>query len=108
MLGSFFPYQIPQEPVRLITELSKLPMTRTAHEPELEQHLRTLAEAAQLWLFKFLQVSSTDGEYYSTRLTHHVPEDIYNQHSAMTDELDDTGLDLHSKLLAYQKYYASF
>lgn len=106
-LGSFFPYQIPQGPVRLIDELSELPATRTVHDAQLEQHLSILSETAQQWRTKFLQVASTDGDHYSTRLSHVVSQDAYTQHAAMTDELGDAGFELHSKLLAYQKYYAS-
>lgn len=106
-LGSFFPYQIPRGPVRLIDELSELPMTRTVHDPQLEQHLGTLAETAQEWRTKFLRVASTDGDHYSTRLSQFVSQDAYKQHTAMTNELGDAGFELHSKLLAYQKYYAS-
>lgn len=106
-LGSFFPYQIPMEPVRLIDELSELPMTRTAHDGDLNRHFSALARAAELWRGKFYRVASTDGDFYSTRLRHLVPEEAYRQHSTMTDELGDAGFDLHEKLLAYQKYYAS-
>lgn len=106
-LGSFFPYQIPKEPVRLIDELSELPMTRTAHDTELNRHFSALAGAAEFWREKFYRVASTDGDFYSTKLRDRVPEKAYEQHSTMTDELGDAGFDLHEKLLAYQKYYAS-
>jgi hypothetical protein len=107
MLGSFFPYEIPQGPVRLIDELSALPMTRVAQDAELERHFGELAEAARTWRLKLLRVASTDGDHFSTKLDHHVSEAAYRQHSAMTDELGDAGFDLHEKLLAYQRYYAS-
>ncbi len=106
-LGSFFPYQIPVEPVRLIDELAALPMTRTAHDGELNRHLNALAEAAEDWRGRFYRVASADGDFYSTRLRHHVSEQAYQQNATMTEELGDAGFDLHEKLLAYQKYYAS-
>ncbi|HAQ59481.1 MAG TPA: hypothetical protein DCR63_03250 [Microbacterium sp.] len=106
-LGSFFPYQIPMEPVRLIDELSELPMTRTAHDGELNRHVSAITGAAELWRGRFLRVASADGDFYSTRLREHVPEEAYQQHATMTDELGDAGFDLHDKLLEYQKYYAS-
>lgn len=107
MLGSFFPYEIPRGPARLIDELSELPMTRVAQDAELERHFGELAEAALTWRSKLLRVASTDGDHFSTKLDHHVSEAAYKQHSTMTDELGDAGFDLHEKLLAYQKYYAS-
>lgn len=107
MLGSFFPYEIPRRPVRLIDELAKLPMTRVARDPDLERHFGELVQAAEAWRSKFLRVASTDGDHFSTKLDCHVSQAAYKQHSAMTDELGDAGFDLHEKLLAYQKYYAS-
>lgn len=106
-LGSFFPYQIPMEPVRLLEELAELPTTRTAYNEALNRHLEELAESARLWLEKLAPVSTIDGGYYSTKLHEVVSQNAYQQHAAMTDELGRTGFELHSKLLAYQKYYAS-
>lgn len=107
MLGSFFPYKIPQRPVGLIDALSELPMTRVARDPDLERHFGELVRAAEVWRSKFLPVASTDGEYFSTKLDRPVSQAAYQQHSVLTTELGDAGFDLHKKLLAYQKYYAS-
>ncbi|KUF08557.1 hypothetical protein [Leucobacter sp. G161] len=107
MLGSFFPYQIPQGPVRLIDELSELPVIRAARNAELERHFGQLAEAARTWRLKFMRVASTDGDHFNTKLDRHVTDAAYKQHTAMTNELGDAGFDLHEKLLAYQRYYAS-
>lgn len=107
MLAEFFSYQIPHGPVRLIEELSKLPVTRSAHDQELARHLRTLSETASAWLLSFLPLISTRGDYYTTRLDHHVSEAAYKEHMAATDKLATIGFKLHEKLLAYQSYYAS-
>lgn len=106
-LGSFFPYRIPMEPVRRLEELAELPMTRSAHDEALSRHFSGLAESATQWLEKFTFVSSIEGDYYSTKLRETVPQEVYQRHAAMTDELGRAGFELHGKFLAYQKYYAS-
>lgn len=108
-LGSFFPYEIPQETARAMEELADLPMTRTAHDSTLAQFLVTLADGAREWLSKLLPLITTTayGENYTTKLDHDVSEEAYKWHDARTGELGDVGFDLHAKLLAYQKYYAS-
>ncbi|GEK85173.1 hypothetical protein [Microbacterium aerolatum] len=107
MLGMFFPYEIPRGAVGRIEELSKLPMTRVAHNDELSAHFRALTEGAQAWLDKFLPLVSTRGDHFTTRLDHDVSQEAYKQHSAKTDELGDAGFRLHERMLAYQRYYAS-
>ncbi|UIN30520.1 hypothetical protein [Microbacterium binotii] len=107
MLSLFFPYQIPHEPVSKMEELANLPRTRSAHDVTLSHHLTDLSEAATQWLTKLQQIVSTDGDYYTTRLDQHVSQKVYQQHTAMTNELGSAGFELHTKLLEYQRYYAS-
>lgn len=83
-LSSFFPYAIPRETAGLLDELAELPMTRTAHDAELAQHLDTLAEAAGLWRSKLLPLTSWDGDNYTTKLDHHVSEEAYKRHDERT------------------------
>ncbi|MCP1430429.1 hypothetical protein J3D45_002927 [Microbacterium foliorum] len=106
-VGYFSPYQISQAAVQKIEELSELPITRTAHNPELAKQIETLTDAAQRWLSILLPLISARGDYLTTRPDHHLPEGAYHQHIAKTDDLRDTGFDLHRKFLAYQQYYAS-
>lgn len=107
MLGTFFPYEIPRGAVGRIEGLSKLPMTRAAHNDELSKHFRALTEGAQAWLENFLPLVSTRGDHFTTRLDHDVSQEAYKQHSAKTDELGNVGFRLHDEMLAYQRYYAS-
>lgn len=106
-LGYFFPYKIPQGPVRMLEELSELPVTRAAHDPKLAGHLEALTDGARLWLSSFLPLVSTRGDYFTTRLDQDVSEAAYKQHSARTDALGEAGFDLHQKMLEYQRYFAS-
>lgn len=106
-LGHFFPYEIPHGPVRLIEELSALPMTRAAHDATLAGHFKALTDGAQLWLSRFLPLVSTRGDHFTTRLDHDVSEEAYKQHSASTDALGEAGFDLHKEMLEYQRYFAS-
>lgn len=107
MLANFFPYEILHGPVELIEKLSALPMTRVAHDDELARHFKALTDAAHLWLLKFTPVVWRDGDNFSTRLVDHVSEEAYEKHRARTNELAEAGFDLHDKMLAYQRYYAS-
>lgn len=107
MLGRFFPYEIPRGAVGRIEELSKLPMTRVAHNDELSKHFLALTEGAQAWLENFLPLVSTRGDHFTTRLDHDVSQEAYKQHSAKTDELGNVGFRLHETMLAYQRYYAA-
>ncbi|MFT4213717.1 MAG: hypothetical protein QM622_02945 [Microbacterium sp.] len=91
----------------MIEELGELSMTRTAHDAELSQHFGALTESAQLWRSKLLPLITMEGDHFTTRLMRDVPQEAYEQHSAMTDELGDVGFVLYEKFLAYQKYYAS-
>lgn len=106
-LGNFFPYKIPQGPVRMIEELSALPMTRAAHDAKLAEHFEALTDGAQRWLAKFLPLVSARDDYFTTRLDYHVSQEAYKQHSASTDALGEAGFDLHQKMLEYQRYFAS-
>ncbi|MBN8423099.1 hypothetical protein JF531_01015 [Microbacterium esteraromaticum] len=107
-LAEFFAYQIPRRLVRQIEELSRLPLTRAAHDAELEGQFNGLVEAAAAWLRLFAEVASTDGDdMYSTRLAQWVSQPAYKQHMALSDKLGALGDDLHDKLMGYQRYYAS-
>ncbi|GGD76678.1 hypothetical protein [Microbacterium murale] len=107
-LAEFFAYQIPRRLVRQIEELSRLPLTRAAHDAELEEQFNGLVEAAAAWLRLFAEVASADGDdMYSTRLTEWVSQPGYKQHMALSDKLGALGDDLRDKLMGYQKYYAS-
>lgn len=107
MLGDFFPYQIPRRPVRRMEELADLPLTRSAYNELLQHQLTTLADAATEWLTKLRSIVSGDGDFYTTKLQHHVSEAAYQQNAKLTDELGSVGFKLHEKLLEYQRYFAS-
>lgn len=107
MLGDFFEYQIPHEPVRLIDELSRLPLTRRASDPALAQQLGTLAESAEDWRQRLALVARTDGDYFTTKLDRYIPDVAHREHRENARALVRAGEELHAKLLAYQVYFSS-
>ncbi|WP_353113238.1 hypothetical protein [Microbacterium sp.] len=108
-LVSFFALQIPRRLVTQIEDLSKLPLKRRAHDSELGEQLNTLAEAASEWLHLFVDIADSDeqGEFYSTKLRYWVSQAEYKRRMALSEKLGELGDDLHAKMLAYQRYYAS-
>lgn len=106
-LGEFFPYQIPRGAVSRLETLAQMPITRSAHNPALADHFASLTDTAQTWLTKLAPLVSMEGDDYTTRLQYQTSEEQYQKHSNRTDELSDVGLDLHERLLAFQRYYAS-
>ncbi len=107
MLSEFFSYRIPRAPVSSMEALARLPLSRSAYNEQLGEHLTALADVSTQWLTKFRRIASTDGEHYTTRLDHYVTQKAYEQHAAMTDDLESASFELHQVMLEYQRYYAS-
>ncbi len=103
----FDPNSIPDNPLAMMDELSRLPSKRDPYDPVLQRHFNSLAETALLWRGKLSQLIWWNGDRYTTKLSSWVTPEAYKQHEAKVEEIEDHGDELRSQLLEFQRYYSS-